>query len=141
METMWLVKKVTETTDERTAFLVRGTWFKSNPAYTEMMDEYEELIRDEGQSEADRIVNERDKDRPFIEEFLPAMPGEEDAMFDEAGESLWLDVTNWTDYEVKPGDTVTMSLGVTTHSVCSTRSGRLSALPRGWATVSGETDA
>lgn len=105
MQTTWRVTKVEMTEGKTEARLVRVEWFKQNPAYTELMDEYEDLVRDMGQVEADLLVQERDKDQPFIDEWLDdVQPGDEGADFVDAGDSMTIDITGGL--ELRPGDNV-----------------------------------
>lgn len=108
MRTTWRVKRVTETEGKTVAELVRVEWFKKNPAYVEMMDEYEDMVEKLGQEETDAILLERD--REWVEEWLEdVQPGEEGAEFSEPGtDSLTIDVTDGLD--LHPGDNVIVTL-------------------------------
>jgi hypothetical protein len=111
IETTWRVTEVVEKPELLVAELVRTEWFKPNPAYGEMMAEYDSLVETMGQEAADALVDERDKDKEFIEQFLDARPGEEDARFIEATGKLTLDITD-QDIEMHAGDDVIVSVSV-----------------------------
>jgi hypothetical protein len=107
MQTTWRVQRVEMTEGKTIAQLVRVEWFKENPAYTAMMDEYDAMVEEHGREETDRILAERDD--PFIEQFLDdVQPGDEGADYLDAGDSMTIDVTNGLD--LRPGDNVVMTL-------------------------------
>lgn len=108
MNTTWRVRKVIAIEGRTTAELVRVEWFKPNPAYLQMMAEYDALIESVGKEEAQRITAEQD-DGEWLDETLEAEPGEETAeYFEPGGEALTVDITDGLD--LKPGDNVRMTL-------------------------------
>lgn len=91
METTWRVEEVTEKPGIVLATLQRVEWFKKNPDFdAAMVDEKQELP----------------------EEFLDALPGDEDAEIVEVGGTITLDITDGP--ELHPLDDVVLSLRVLT---------------------------
>ena len=109
MKTTWRVTRVTETEGKTEAQLVRVEWFKKNPAYVQMMADYDALVESVGREEADRRIDAGPPEE-WIEEFLDdVQPGEEGAEFIEAGhDSMTIDITNGLD--LHPGDNVFVTL-------------------------------
>lgn len=107
MKTTWRVTKITETEGQKVAELRQVEWFKKNPAYTEMMDAYSDLVEEIGQEAADAQTAAEPSDA-WIEEYLDADPGDPDAQFIDAFGTLTVDITDGLDLHA--GDDVELTL-------------------------------
>lgn len=108
MRSTWRVKRVTATEDRVMAELVRVEWINKNPAYTAMMDEYDDLMEAVGREEADRITAERDDE--FVPEWLEdVQPDDEGADYIETDfDALTIDITGGLD--LAAGENVFLTL-------------------------------
>lgn len=107
MRTTWKVTEVRMVEGRTTATLVRGLWFKRNPAFDEQMARYKEIENEHGPTAADMAFD----DEPTYEEFLDLDAPEADAEWIDVGDgSLTLDITDGI--TMVPGDGVAITLDV-----------------------------
>lgn len=109
MRTTWRVTKITMTEGRTMAELDRVEWFKPNPEFVARMAQYDALVAEFGEAEADRRSAAEPDAEVYYEETIEAEPGEPGAEWYQPGaESMTIDIHDGLD--LVPGDNVFMTL-------------------------------